>query len=98
MTNFVHFFYLGKPWYTGNAWGNVFVLAILIPGGWLWSRTKFWPLRPVRRALVRLEAHHARQHEHNLWAARQIARMHEHVTGQPADQHPHHPDIGGDTP
>jgi hypothetical protein len=95
MSAFLHFFYLGHPWYSGQVWGNVFVIAIVAPLGWVWARTKFWPLRPLQHGLKRLEAHHARAHEHNEWAARQIARMHLEVTGQPADQHPHHPDIGG---
>lgn len=90
MTSFLHFFYLGHPWYAGQVYGNVFVVVIAAPLGWLWSRTKFWPLRPIHHGLQRLEAHQQRQHEHNAWMAQQIARMHEHVTGTPADPHPHH--------
>lgn len=44
------------PFYNAATWGNVFVIAIVAPLGWLWSRTKFWPLRPLHRAVVGLHA------------------------------------------
>jgi hypothetical protein len=52
-----HYFYvpLHGPWYTGNVWGNVFVIAVVAPAAWLWSRTKFWPLRPAQHALAHIK-------------------------------------------
>jgi len=63
LLHFLQYFYAPAhgAWYTGNVWGNVFVVAVVAPLGWLWSRTKFWPLRPIRRGLDRL---HARHDEH----------------------------------
>ena len=47
--NFLHFFFGGHPWYQGAVWGNV--VAIIPCGiiGWLWSKTKFWPLNHLKR-------------------------------------------------
>lgn len=38
-------------WYTANVWGNFFVVPILVAGGFLWSKTRFWPLRPIKHAI-----------------------------------------------
>lgn len=35
----------------GNVWGNAMVLLVLGPLGWVWAKTKFWPLRPIHSAL-----------------------------------------------
>jgi hypothetical protein len=50
----------------------------------------YFVARKVRAAFQRI-------HEHNEWSARQLARLHLHVTGRHADQHPHHADIGRPT-
>jgi len=63
----------GQPFYQGATWGNVFVILVVAPLGWLWSRTKFWPIRPVRRALDSL---HAKVDEHR----QATAALHEHIT------------------
>lgn len=46
------------PFYTGATWGNVFVVAIAAPIGWLWSKTKFWPLRPIEHGFKHLHDRH----------------------------------------
>lgn len=62
---FWHAMYVPRtgPFYDGQVWGNVFVIAVLAPAGWVWSRTKFWPLGPLHRQFERLhaklDAHHA---------------------------------------
>ncbi|HXJ92640.1 MAG TPA: hypothetical protein VMT20_07130 [Terriglobia bacterium] len=54
MIRFLETMYAGHPWYTGGVWGNVFVIPIAAGLGWLWSRTKFWPLRPIKHGLEHL--------------------------------------------
>ena len=58
LSHWFHYFYIpaGEPWYHGNVWGNLFVVAVIFPLGWLWSRTKFWPLRPLRHGIEGLHA------------------------------------------
>lgn len=95
LTSWFHYFYVPTQgaWYTGNVWGNAMVLLVLGPLGWLWSRTKFWPLRPVKHALRSLhekfDVHTQRQDEHNLWVADHLAAIHrKQGLGEPAP-HPH---------
>lgn len=95
LTHFVEFFYTGighEPWYHAVSWGNVFVIAILAPLGWLWAKTKFWPLRPIKRGIqglhTKLDDHHAHQNEHNEWVAKHIAALHRERIGEP-ESHPH---------
>lgn len=49
----------GQPFYMGADWPNAFILLVLGPAGWVWSRTKFWPLRPLKHLLVE----HRRTHQ-----------------------------------
>jgi len=84
----------GGAWWTGAVWPNVFVVLVAAPLGWLWSRTRYWPLKPIQHGIRRLEAHHQRHDEHNEWAARELAAIRLHLTGEHAAQHPHHADIG----
>ena len=97
LTHWFHFFYDGKPWYSGQVWGNVFVIAIVAPLGYMWSKTKFWPLNSIRHGINHLHdtvgTLQRHQHEHNKWVALHIARMHEAQTGKPADPHPHFGDL-----
>ena len=53
LVHFVEYNYLPAhgPFYTGAVWGNVFVVPVVVALGWLWSRSKFWPLRPVERGV-----------------------------------------------
>jgi|HubBroStandDraft_6_1064221.scaffolds.fasta_scaffold03612_6 hypothetical protein len=44
----------GEPWYHAATWPNVFVIAITFSCGFVWSKTKFWPLRPIKHGLDRL--------------------------------------------
>lgn len=44
------------PWYTGAIWPNVVVISVTATLGWLWSKTRYWPLRPLKR-LVAAHAH-----------------------------------------
>lgn len=41
----------GHPFYTGATWGNIFVTPLVIIFGWVWSKTKFWPLKPLEHAV-----------------------------------------------
>lgn len=82
---FLHFLqsmYAGSPWYVGQVWGNVFVVAIVGPLGWLWAKTKFWPLAPIK---AHLEALHARHQEH----ADALSRL----EGMVADLHRKHDEL-----
>jgi hypothetical protein len=95
LTHFVEYFYLpkGAPWYTGNVYGNVFVVPIVAVLGWFWSRSRFWPVRPVTKGVERLrtklDAHSKRQDEHNEWVADHIAAIHrKQGLGEP-EPHPH---------
>lgn len=94
VAHFLQYFYLpnGAPWYTGNVYGNVFVIPIAACLGWAWSRSRFWPLRPIKHAVdklhTKLDAHTKRQDEHNEWVATHIAAIHRKHVGEPAP-HPH---------
>ena len=94
LSHWFHFFYVpaGEPWYHGNVWGNVFVIAVVAPLGWVWSKTRFWPLRPVQHGLRHLhekfDEHRAKQAEHNEWMARHVKALHEKHVG-PVEDHPH---------
>lgn len=77
MTWLLHFWHTmyvpsAGPFYDGQVWGNVFVVAVLAPLGWLWSRTKFWPLRPLHRQLERV---HAKLDEHRTATSALQARV-----------------------
>jgi hypothetical protein len=41
----------GGPWWAGNVYGNVFVIPIVAVLGFIWSRSHWWPLRPIHSAL-----------------------------------------------
>lgn len=56
--HFLHVMFLGHPWYMAAIWGNVFVIVVLGPLGWLWSRTKLWPLNKVHKRIDELHARH----------------------------------------
>jgi hypothetical protein len=57
----------GAPWWTGATWPNVAAVvpcAILtVTLGWLWSRTKWWPLRPLEGLIVQLHVKFAAHRE-----------------------------------
>ena len=99
LEHFFQYFYYGQPgepWYHANVWGNVFVIAIVLPLGWVWAKTKYWPLRPMREGFAkmhehfeRIHAHHQRQHEHNEWMAQTQAAIHREATGKEPPDHPH---------
>lgn len=82
----------GQPFYLGADWPNAFILLVLAPAGWLWSHTKWWPLRPIRHALrtlhTKFDAHTKRQDAHNEWVAMHVAALHRKHIGEPAP-HPH---------
>lgn len=93
MIHFLRFMYDGSPdWWTGNVYGNVFVVVILGPLGWLWSKTRFWPLRPIKHGIRSLHDHFERVHAHNEWQARHTARILDHL-GVPRDEHPSFKDL-----
>jgi hypothetical protein len=53
----------GHSFWEGAVWPNVVVITIVAPLGWLWSKTRFWPLRPIKHALhglhLKMDAHHS---------------------------------------
>jgi hypothetical protein len=59
LTHFVEYFYLPShgPWYLGNVYGNVFVWPLVALVGFAWSKTKFWPLRPLKHILSHVIHH-----------------------------------------
>jgi hypothetical protein len=69
----------GQPFYLGADRPNAFILLVLAPAGCLWSRTKWWPLRPIKRALTtlhsKLDAHHKELHA-RLDAHEEMHRAH----------------------
>ena len=91
--DWLKFFY---DWPNGAIWGNVVVVSVLVPLGWVWSKTKFWPLRPIKHALhglhTKLDAHgellkveHQRAEEHRIWQHQaHIAER----RGEPIPPHP----------
>lgn len=50
LSHWFHFLFWGSPWYTGAIWGNIFVVFVAAPLGYLWSKTKFWPLKYLERS------------------------------------------------
>lgn len=60
LLHFFHYFYVPStgPWYTGNIWGNVFVAPVVVVLAFVWSKTKFWPLRPIQHGLDSLHRKH----------------------------------------
>lgn len=67
---FLHYMYapVGHPWWMGNVWGNFFIGFILVPLAWIWSKTKFFPLRPLQKAFeplhTKLDSLHERHDKH----------------------------------
>ena len=102
LTHWFQYFYVPGhgPWYSGNVWGNVFVIAVIVPLGFAWSKTKFWPLRPVKHALEHLQSHARHQtqlveemhhlahtgKEHPRVIARREAGQHPTASHDPAEQ------------
>ena len=50
LSHWFHFLFWGSPWYTGAIWSNIFVVFVAAPLGYLWSKTKFWPLKYLERS------------------------------------------------
>lgn len=79
--HFWHYFYVpaAGPWYSGNVWGNVFVIAVVAPLGWLWSKSKFWPLRPIKHGIdglhKRVDELHARHDQNEANHAHLLERI-----------------------
>jgi hypothetical protein len=48
----------GRPFYEGADWPNAFILLVLVPAGFLWSKTRFWPLNLLHAKLDQALAHH----------------------------------------
>lgn len=76
---FLHSMYWGHPWYTGQIWGNIFVVIVAGPLGWAWSRTKFWPFRPLRVALTRVHSRIDELHDKHDAHADLIRDLHRKV-------------------
>jgi hypothetical protein len=92
--HFFHFFYdpSGAPWYQGAVWSNVFVILVLAPLGYLWSKTKFWPLNLVHKKLDSLHVKHdahAEQlrllHEKHDQLLKEVGRLHRRMDHAPFD-------------
>lgn len=85
LTHWVQFNYTGEPgtpWYHAATWPNVFVLAITLTLGYVWSRTKYWPLRPIKHAL---EGVHTKLDAHGLT----LANLHTKITAH-GESHAEH--------
>lgn len=80
---FLHFFYLGSPWWTGAVWGNVFVIVVVAPLGYLWSKLKFWPLKPLEKGQAELHEKVDRLHDKHD----ELAKSHEHLLKRIEDLH-----------
>jgi hypothetical protein len=91
IVGFFHYFYIPSKgaWYTGNVWGNVFVIVVVAPLGWIWAKTKYWPLHPIHVELSHLHSKtsemlgHHRQHALKL---DRLASSHVHLQSQQLDQ------------
>jgi hypothetical protein len=71
-----------------NILAEVVTVLVMTPIGVL-----LWP--PTRRRIHRfMDRKLGVLHEHNEWAAREIAAMRLHVTGEHSAPHPHFKDIG----
>ncbi len=101
MSSFWHFFFepQGHPFYEGNVYGNIVAIipsAIIISiAGYIWSKTKFWPLLPLKRGIHslhdKLDKHSSKQDEHNKWVAKTIHELHIKTDGKPpSEKHPHY--------
>src|ERR1700741_775684 len=62
-THAFQYFYVPAhgPFYEGNVWGNAFVILVLAPLGFVWSKMKFWPLKGLEADVQEL---HRLHHEH----------------------------------
>jgi hypothetical protein len=67
------------PFYTGAVWGNVFVVPVVVVLGWLWSRSKFWPLRPIKHGIeglhTKIDGVHEKLDAHAELHAAHAARL-----------------------
>lgn len=92
LTHWFQYFYVPAhgSWFEGNVWGNAMVLLVLGPLGWVWSRTKFWPLRPIRHGIgllhAKVDEHHAELLEHHEHQSQLIEEMH-HLA-HTSEEHP----------
>jgi hypothetical protein len=88
LAHWFFFFFVGKPWYLAAIWGNVFCILVLAPLGWIWSKTKFFPLRPlnesvrllhkkVDQSIAHHEAHAQQLQEHGEKLEHLISRIEE---------------------
>jgi hypothetical protein len=101
---FWHSMYWGHPWYTGQVWGNIFVVFIAAPVGWvlgkLWSRSKYWPLKPLERAVEALHVKHDAHAKHLDELHAKIDALHAVVTSVHGQEDPPGDDLhrvsGGD--
>ena len=77
LTHWLYFNYAepGQPWYHAADWPNVFVILIVAPLGFIWSKTRFWPLVPLKHV-----------YEHSLHHSLMLEEMHHFMhTGE---EHP----------
>jgi hypothetical protein len=97
-THWLQFFFVGKPWYVAAIWGNIFCVIVAAPLAWLWSKTKFWPLRPLNAAVhglhekfdahhTQVVAEHTRRQEHDRWTHDALLAVHR---GEAPPAHPHY--------
>ena len=80
----------GQPWYAGATWPNVFVGPTIIVVGWLWSRTRFWPLRPLNHAVAHLK--HVVTMTEELHYLAHTGEYHPRVKARVAAGEPHTPE------
>jgi hypothetical protein len=81
LTHWFQYNYLphGEAWYRAADWPNAMIGLVLVPLGWLWSKTKFWPIRPVTKGIehlhAKLDQHHKELHA-RLDAHEEMHRAH----------------------
>lgn len=81
LLHFWHFFYVPTtgPWYTGSIWGNVFVVPVVVGLGFIWSKTKFWPLKPLERGVRHLHTKVDSLHDKHDATDARLNELHESV-------------------
>lgn len=80
---FIHSMYLGHPWYDAQVWGNIFVVFIAGPVGWVlgkvWARSRYWPLKPLEKAVEALHVKHDAHAEHLNELHRKMDELHQKI-------------------
>lgn len=89
LTHWFEYFYVPgshEVWYHGNIWGNVFVIAVVAPLGYLWAKSKFWPLNLIHAKLDKIHEKVGASIEHHKRTNMMLEEVHHFMhTGE---EHP----------